>query len=437
MENTNPISYGTYSEILIGNSRFDDDIWDLSPLINSLGSAKCDKLIRFENIKSDSIKLVVKNYLYYKLGKVKPRTVIINRNSITYILKYCTSNGIISFEQITTQIIEDFNAWLRDSCKISKKTGYMAMLVLEEIIRIGSVKKWSVPSAEVLIGHTASEIWGSGCDNNSNNKFEPIPENIFQKIVACAIEYEYSLIARAGILIQSQTGLRISEVLSIKSGCLHKEPGRSPYFEVYISKTSKAEPILHKVYANELVVRAIEDLEKGTKSLREESGMQELFLRRNKSIGIPRPAFWSSTYLKTFIRRCDIRGENGELYHLRSHQFRPTFVRHLVLKGLPISFAMKQFAHVSVEMTSHYLMLEEKEIKELYAQIILNPNNKLVGVNAEKINNTKKDYFKGKATNDYETCIQSLSEGLSFNPLPGGICLYDYRRDGMFIVQTS
>jgi hypothetical protein len=99
-----------------------------------------------------------------------------------------------------------------------------------------------------------------------------------------------------------------------------------------------------------------------------------------------------------------------------------------VLKGVPIAFAIKQFAHVSVEMTSHYLMLQEKEIKDVYSRILLGPDNKLVGINAEQINHAKKMYFNGCAREDYESYIENLSEGLTFNPLPGGICLYDYRR---------
>jgi integrase len=421
-------NHSEYEELKVGNSLFEEDIWDLSPLIEVLGRAHCTNIIRFGTIKSDSIKNVIKRYLYYKIGQVKPQTVITCRNSLTYFLNYCEIYDVTSLQQISKQSLLEFNMWLKDTRHLSKRTGYLAMFAVEELIRIGSIKNWDVPPASILTGMTAAEIWGSGPDINSRKRFEPIPDDVFQKIVSCAMTYDYSLLAKAGILIQSQTGLRIGEVLSIQSGCLHMVSGHAPYFEVFISKTSKEAPILHKVYANELVVHAIEELEEGTKALREETGKKELFLRKNHTIGIPSTEFWSSTYLRTFIRKSDIRGKDGELYHLRSHQFRSTFVKHLVLKGVPIAFAMKQFAHVSVEMTSHYLMLQEKEIKDVYSRILLGPDNKLVGINAEQINHAKKMYFNGCAREDYESYIENLSEGLTFNPLPGGICLYDYRR---------
>jgi len=66
-----------------------------------------------------------------------------------------------------------------------------------------------------------------------------------------------------------------------------------------------------------------------------------------------------------FIKRWDIRGNKGELYPLTSHQFRATFVRELIKRKVPIAMIMKQYSHVSIEMTAHYLTLQEEEVKEI------------------------------------------------------------------------
>lgn len=186
--------------------------------------------------------------------------------------------------------------------------------------------------------------------------------------------------------------------------------------------------MIHRVFANELVVFAIQELEQHTAVLREESGLQELFLTRNQGIGVPSTLHWSNHRLRIFIRRCNIRGADGDLYPLKSHQFRVTFVKQLIMRKIPISYVMKQFAHVSVEMTCHYLILPENEVKKIYYRLILSPDAKIAGICAEEIKYKAATLFRGKTEHDIDSVIAELSESLSFNPLPDGVCLYDYRR---------
>ena len=53
---------------------------------------------------------------------------------------------------------------------------------------------------------------------------------------------------------------------------------------------------------------------------------------------------------------------------------------------------------------------------------------KIVGIKADEIESKTEALFRGKTEPDIEAVISGLSESLSFNPLPGGLCLYDYRR---------
>lgn len=72
-------------------------------------------------------------------------------------------------------------------------------------------------------------------------------------------------------IIQSQTGIRINEVLSIRQGCVHTTNDGYGYMEVTLGKTEKGEPIIHKVFIDKLVKNAVLELEEYTKDLREES----------------------------------------------------------------------------------------------------------------------------------------------------------------------
>lgn len=420
-----------YSKITIGNSKFTDDIWDLSPFITTKTTKDSSKKINFDFIKNEDMKLTVKLYAYYKLGQIKPKTVrdYIN-SSLPSFIEYCGLNNIKSFNEITKELFLNYSLWVKEEKKVAQKTGYLGCKVVEEIIKIGQIKGWNVPQTNIFVDFTSNELWDLK-KSLKENKTKPIPEDIFDKILQCALK-EKDILTKAGIIIQSQTGLRINEVLSIRQGCVHTTNDGYDYMEVTLSKTEKGEPIIHKVFINELVKNAIEELEEYTKELREESGIKELFLTKSmklkNSIVVYKSDRFGEMKLNPFIKRWDIRDSKGNLYPLKSHQFRATFVRELIKQKVPIAHIMKQFSHVSIEMTSHYLTLQEEEVKEIYSDMILGKDSKIAGLRAKEIKGKLEEQFRGKTEQEIDDIVSNLSKSMSFNPLPTGVCLYDFRR---------
>lgn len=102
--------------------------------------------------------------------------------------------------------------------------------------------------------------------------------------------------------MQSQTGLRINEVLSIRQGCVHITNDGYDYMEVTLGKTEKGEPIIHKVFINELVKNTVAELEEYTKDLRNESELKELFLIRNHGIRNLNAEKWTQNRLLTLLK---------------------------------------------------------------------------------------------------------------------------------------
>lgn len=272
------------NSIMIGNSRYSDDIWDLRPFIISKNLDLSKTSLRFRYISDTDMKETVKQYTYYKLGKTKPQTVRDYINAkLPMFIEYCSINGII-----------------------------------------------------------------------------------------------------------------------------------------------------HKVFINGLVKNAIAELTEHTAELRKESGLKELFLCRIKSqnnkIAPYTETHWNDKKLRYFIERHDIRDNKGDLYPLTSHQFRSTFVRELIKRKVPIAMIMKQYSHVSIEMTAHYLTLQEEEVKEIYSDMILSPESKIAGLRAKEIKGKLDDLFHGKTEDEIDDVISGLAKTMSFNPLPTGVCLYDFRR---------
>lgn len=420
------------NSIMIGNSRYSDDVWDLRPFITAKTTKESHKYIRFEYISDADMKETVKQYTYYKLGKTKPQTVINYINAkLPMFIKYCSINGIHSFADITLEDYLNFNLWMKDEKKVALQTGFMSCHVVEEIIRIGQIKGWNVPQFHLPKTETANQLWNTK-KSMKTNKTKPIPEDVFDKILYHAVHDEKDILTKAGIIIQSQTGLRINEVLSIQEGCVQRTSDDYDYMEVTLGKTEKGEPIIHKVFINELVKDVIAELSEYTAELRKESGLKELFIQRitkkHNAIDVLAKDGYQAYKLNPFIKRYDIRDNKGELYPLTSHQFRATFVRELIKRKVPIAMIMKQYSHVSIEMTAHYLTLQEEEVKEIYSDMILSPESKIAGLRAKEIKGKLDDLFHGKTETEIDNVITDLAKTMSFNPLPTGVCLYDFRR---------
>ena len=402
------------NSIMIGNSRYSDDVWDLRPFITAKSVQTGQKWLRFEYISDADMKETVKQYAYFKLGKIKPKTVrdYINA-SLPQFIEYCSTNGIHSFADITLEDYLNFNLWMKDEKKVAQQTGVVSCHVVEEIIRIGQIKGWNVPQFHLPKTETANQLWSTQ-KFMKYNKTKPIPEDVFDKILYHAVHDEKDVLTKAGIIIQSQTGLRINEVLSIQEGCVKRTSDGYDYMEVTLGKTEKGEPIIHKVFINELVKDSIAELSEYTAGLRKESGLKELFVIRNHGIRVLNVAQWNTNRLSHFIERYDIRDNKGELYPLTSHQFRATFVRELTKRKVPIAMIMKQYSHVSIEMTAHYLTLQEEEVKEIYSDMILSPESKIAGLRAKEIKSKLDDLFHGKTEDEIDEVITGLAKNNEF-----------------------
>lgn len=418
-----------FLKLHVGASVVSDDSWDLRPLIKSKNIKDSRKTVKFGYIKNEDLKYLIKQYAYHKIATKKGTTVVLIVNGrLPCFVYYCRDNGIDDFSVFSRDDFLRFALWLKETKKLSSATGASITGYVSEIIKIGQIKGWKVPQGNVTAGLSGDMLWGTKKERGEN-KVQPIPENIFNSILEHAIYDEEDTLTKAGIIIQSQTGLRISEVLSIQEGCLHKDEYGHDYMEVRLEKTEKGDTVRHRIFVNDLVVKTVKELSLKTKNLRIESGFRELFLiRSNRTIVVIKAEKWTARRLKSFVRRWDIRGDDGALYNLKSHQFRATYVKELVKQKVPLAFIMKQYSHVSIEMTAYYLTLKDEEIREIYADMILSPESGIAGLRAGTIRNTMEGLFRGKAKEEINEIVHDIGRTMSFNPLPNGVCLYDFRR---------
>lgn len=150
------------NSIMIGNSNYNDDVWDLRPFITAKSTKESQKYIRFEYIADADMKETVKQYTYYKLGKTKPQTVRGYINGyLPMFIEYCSLNGIHSFADVTFEDYLNFNLWMKNDKKVAVGTGNISCHVVEEIIRIGQIKRWNVPAFHLPKTETANQLWNT------------------------------------------------------------------------------------------------------------------------------------------------------------------------------------------------------------------------------------------------------------------------------------
>lgn len=318
--------------------------------------------LHFSEMAGQQTGYLVRQYAAWRLGKVRPVTVRLELDTrICHWLRYLRVRRITDPADFGAAEFVRFGQWMRmqgireEACGQILRTVYRVLLT-------GQKLGWQV-TADELPKENRMTVKKTG--RETAGATEPIPKEIYEQILQHALSDETDEITRAGIIIQSRTGLRISEVLSLKVDCLSRDRSGGAWLLYSLKKTTKAEPELRRVPADSLVCNAVERLQSATEELRRESERTELFLVRNHGIRPVSQTNWNRGRLRSFMERWRITDENGRVYELHSHQFRATYVREQLLSGTRIEQIQRRFGHVSPEMTARYVHLCEEEMTAL------------------------------------------------------------------------
>ncbi len=456
---------------VVGNSHFIDNIWDLTPLFHnkragvfSMGRLNFQLLEDFPNIIEP-----IKRYCYIRLGQVKPQSVAYEYSGLAgKIIDFMKFYGLTSLEQIDTHYFMEFNIWLkRFFLKSDKSINGLAHIsnTLLQVINVGQAMEFPFLSKEVIILETSLwDWWGTNKQGREIRQFGPedrsIPLTLWKQILQKAwdepniIEYikggqSKDLFrvnnAKFGILIQAYTGLRISEVLYLKIRCVEKDSQNKCWLNTEIEKTER-EATLHKILIPESIYNLILDLDILTEPLRKEADEKNYLFyvlsqkRKNSTENNgpqrykPTPlesGKWNTYVLRPFLERNNlpatfINSKNNSI-NISSHCFRHTFAKIAVAeKNVNPSVVQTHFKHLSIEMTMHYVNLTKKDLKKSYLQGMVEADN--IYTQGKEGIEFKKKISDVKIVDDLSEAVERISKLFGINPLPFGLCLYDFKR---------
>ena len=436
----------TIPNFRIGNSRFWDDVWDFKGFHKEEGLHDAAYQIKYTCIKHPAIRLVYKQFMVLELMKSFP-TAKRNFDALTGFYSYLEENfsHLTSLNNVSRMIVAGYFQSVLDhkSAKtggplsrtgIFKKTQSIKDLFLE-----GSKAGWDVPQESSYV----QKLYSVMIEESPRTKTptEKTTKTMFeietvQKIIACALEDE-DIITKASIIIQSQVGFRINELLDLKVGCVQKIDEDDWIIEMWTKKTKK-KPVRRLKPCNELVVEVVMELERLTEPLRKESGLPYLFIYRSREHGeigqrkekstpkgdgvirVYNKANWNRDIEQPFVERWDIR-EKDELINLTSHYYRHIFATWAHRNGMNIQSILEMFDHTSLAMTEVYTHISEEEMKAKMAEVF-SEDAIIAGVAVGRIKERLKNDnpFKGRTQKQ----IDLIMSAMRLKVMPNGVCFH-------------
>ncbi|MBL4933928.1 tyrosine-type recombinase/integrase [Clostridium paridis] len=331
----------------------------------------------FSYIKSDNIKNVVKAYIWRNF-KEENKTLnwlflecVANFKRVNTFLEL---NHISNLNQLTNKEIDNLLSYLNTLVNPKNNKPYSISMKRNYIKTIKNIIRWGqlympneVPKIEIFTGNEYIGV-------NKKLKIDFIPDEVLEQINN-ALKNEENPYVKYGIIILQSTGMRIGDMLKLTTDSVKPHLINGYTLTWYDHKNRKERQPMP--IPNECAI-VVEKLLKLTKEFREqadESIKDYLFIHkssRGKDANILKIVL-QDTYRKwlgQFIKKNDIKGIDGELYNLKSHQFRRTLATDMLSKGTDLKVIQEVLGHSSPSVTKrHYAEVKDKERAELFNNI--------------------------------------------------------------------
>lgn len=380
------------------------DKWEL--IDNDSNSQHYGKKFKFDfsYIESDSIKNIVKAYVWrnYKEDNVTLNSLYLYINShFTKVIDFLNQQQITTLKELTNNDVDMLVSYLNTLIS-PKGKGYATKSKKIVIDSLKNIIRWGqlyipneVPKTEIFIGNEYIGV-------NSKLKIDFIPDEVLEQINK-ALKNEENPYVRYGIIILQSTGMRVGDMLKLTTGSVkpHLISGYTlTWYDHKNRKERQPMPI-----PNECAI-AVEKLIEHTKELREQANdsiKDYIFIHRvskgnnvGEIMNINKVTI--GNWFNAFIKNNDIRDTNGELYNLKSHQFRRTLATDMLSKGTDLKAIQEVLGHSSPMTTKQsYADVKDKERAEVFKNIgIIGNINKV----DETVITDKKDLIWFKENND-------------------------------------
>ena len=449
----------SWEHLKVGNNLFFEDIWDITPYLHNskVAVASLHKLNFNSILIFPKVVTPIKKYFYLRLGEVKPMTVTNEYASLSSnLVSFMKENNLNSLTDFNTKIFYSFCDFLKEKYDVNKTQSSLALITdcLYKLLLRGQLFDFDeMPKEVIKLESSMYEYWGANAlkkdyFNNKKSIPRPIWNNIINKAWAeddfidnvigrrYSKKYQKLNTAKFGILIQAYTGLRISEVVYLKTGCVNKDSNGKCWLNTEISKT-QTEPTQHQILIPQKIYELILKLDKISQIYRDNSNENNYLFytlsRKNKTSHpvLLESSKWNWGQLGPFLKRNKIQACYDNMFNenikITSHCFRHTYAQIAVAEhGVSATVLKEHFKHVSIEMTAHYVALSKNMLKKSYLKAMIDSNQ--IYTQGKEGNDFKNIINNAKVVGDLDIVVDSVSKLYGINPLPFGMCIYDFKR---------
>jgi len=281
------------------------------------------------------------NYLAVERGLARNTLDAYGRDLARY-LEYLERNQIATLEKITPAVVLRFLSHLKETGLSARSRArslaalktFHKFLVREKIVSDNPTDQVVSPKSLTALPHTLS------------------PLDVENLLASPRGETPLDWRDRAMLEILYATGLRVSELVSLKLSDLQMDVGYLTAF----GKRSKQ----RIVPLGENAISALREyLHYGRGGLDKERGSQYLFLNRSGE-GLTRQGFWK------IIKRRALAA--GIRQNITPHTMRHSFATHLLENGADLRSVQAMLGHVDISTTQIYTHVTRERLRKLHAQ---------------------------------------------------------------------
>lgn len=384
---------------------FESDYWTISPTNPTI-----EKMHRldFSHFQSDTLKQQVKKYFEMQIK--------MNNLGRTTLCRYCYAWKVfnefmlevgikINFvDELNIEHIESYILYLNKRFTSSGTRGAVYAGMKSVIVYGQMLELDRFPKAIIFPGDESRLF-------NHDDELKSKDIEIFVlKQIDQAIQKETDVYIKTMVAIARHTGIRLSEILTIKSGCVVKDFLDKSILCTYSFKNDKERAIP----INDDLALIIMELENKTREIWINSSTPYLFshISRKGDIKIINQTT-ARISLKNFIHRHKIIDENNEpVTNVSFHQFRHTVGTQSINNGITPREIMEMLGHESLHSSSLYVKLWDKTVDEDYQKvgfigIVTRSIEECLGENyssEKQVRGTLPDGFCKQAFNTKEFC---------------------------------
>ncbi|ELS03576.1 site-specific recombinase XerD [Xenococcus sp. PCC 7305] len=384
-------------------AEYKKDIWDIRNLgiPNSIGQY-CYKL-NFVGIEQPWLMTPAKQYIKFILSTLSFSSASEKLLAIKQFSRFLTlSYPEISSDGIDRSVVISFLAHLASS-KLSVSTRCARITGLKGFFEMAYQNEW--------LGVTRYLVRKEDFPKRPKSQPRYIPEHIIDQLIE-HLEDLHAPVQRM-VLVLLECGMRISELLHLKSDCLLQDKAGDWFLRYYQFKMKKeiTVPISREI---------VRVLQEQIRYINENLDLPFSYVFTANEGGARKEGFKPTAKLMTrnsFVRYLDKLAEqhsicdsSGKPWHFLPHEFRHTVGTRMINNGVPQHIIQKYLGHESPVMTAVYAHIHDQTMKEEVAKF----HGKVVNISGQIV----EEVIPEAQTED----LQWFKRTVQAQALPNGSC---------------